>query len=163
MTRRRTPRRLLSRAPSRRLNHETLEKSELQAIDIIDGAPRLVGANPNAEGLFSDDSLNELEFSPSELTFRFDGGQRLDPTAFGGITITASGGDDTFGDGNEEQIIPGFLGFRDNEQTVVARFAETLPDERYRIEISGEDDASAGRVALRNFFGFYLFDSGISR
>ncbi len=153
MAKRRNLRRLLSRTASRRLNHETLEKRELLAIDIIDGAPRLVGANPNAEGLFAEDALNELKFSPSELTFRFDGGQRLDPTTLGGIQITASGGDDTFGDGNEIQITPGFLGFRENEQTVVARFSQTLADDRYRIEISGEDDPATGTIALRNFFG----------
>ncbi len=116
-------------------------------------APRLVGVNPNGAGIFSATSLNQLEFAPSELTFRFDGGQELDPNTLSGIQIIASGGDGTFDDGNERRIIPGFLGFGDNEQTVVARFTETLPDERYRIVITGQDDASAGIVGLRNVAG----------
>lgn len=116
-------------------------------------APRLVGVNPNGAGIFSDSSLNSLDFAPNQLTFRFDGGQRLDVDTLSGIQIFASGGDNTFDDGNEQRIDPGFLGFTENQQTVVARFTETLADERYRIVITGQDDPSDGIVGLRNLAG----------
>lgn len=152
MAKRRTRRRLLSRVPSRRPHHETLEKRELLAAD-IEGSPRLIGVNPNAEDIFSEDEVNQLTESPSQLTFRFDGGQTLDPATLNGIRVLRSNGDDVFGDGDDLNIIPGFLGFGENQQTVIARFAETLPDDRYRIEISGADDTNNGIIALRNTDG----------
>ena len=115
--------------------------------------PRLLGVNPNAGELFDEGEVNFLQFSPTQLTFRFDGGQQLDPSTFaGGIRVTPAGNDGTF-DGDEIPITPGFLGFGDNEQTVIMRFAETLADDRYRIEIFGEDDGNDGITAVRNQLG----------
>ncbi len=47
-------------------------------------------------------------------------------------------------------VTPGFIGFGDSERVVVARFAETLRDDLYRIEIFGIDDANAGIFGLRD-------------
>ena len=168
MTKRRKQRREIGLS-KRGLSHETLEKRELLAVDlwgdrvetpaaaavgashplplgsnlVAEGesqqTPRLVGVNPNAAEIFSVDSVNEIEFSPTELTFRFDGGQELDETTLSGIQLFASGGDDSFDEGNEVRIEPGFLGLADNTQTVIARFDNALPDERYQIVISGEE------------------------
>ena len=131
-----------------------MEKRELLAAD-LDAAPRLIGVNPNSEDIFSENTLNLLESAPDQLTFRFDGGQEIDPGTFSGIRVTAAGGDDSFGEANDEQIIPGFLGFADddNSQTIVFRFAEPLEDDRYRIQIFGEDNANEGIVAVRNVDG----------
>lgn len=154
MTNRRQPRRKKNskqsaKRSSRRLWHETLERRELLAAD-LDGAPRLIGVNPNAEEIFSNNKLNELNFAPTEVTFRFDGGQQIDAdTIDGGIRITPAGGDGVF-DGDEDPIIPGFLGFGDNQQTIIARFEHPLPDDRYRIEVFGEDDTNQGITAIRN-------------
>ncbi len=139
---------------SRRLNHESLEKRELLAGD-IDGAPRLVGVTPNELGIFSEDKLNRIQVAPSELTFSFDGGSQLDlATLKQGIKITRAGGDGSFAEGNEQVIIPGFLGFKDDQNhTVVARFAENLPDDRYRIELFGEDDPANNITAIKNTIG----------
>ena len=114
-------------------------------------APQLVGVNPNGAGDFSNSTLNQIDFSPSELTFVFD--VDLDPNTLSGIQIIASGGDNTFDDGNEVRIVPGFLGLHGNSQTVVARFAQTLSDEQYRIVISGQDDLANGVIGLRNVGG----------
>ena len=158
MTKRRIPRRKRTnkrpQPSSRHLGHETLEKRELLAAD-LDAAPRLIGVNPNSEDIFSENTLNLLESAPDQLTFRFDGGQEIDPGTFSGIRVTAAGGDDSFGEANDEQIIPGFLGFADDDssQTIVFRFAEPLEDDRFRIQIFGEDNANEGIVAVRNVDG----------
>ncbi len=118
---------------------------------VIDAnAPRLISINPNAGEIFDLEVNNQLGVSPSELTFRFDGGQRLDPNTLQGIRITRSGGDGTFGDGNEEIVQPGYLGFGDSERIVIARFANPLVDDQYQIEIFGYDLPGAGIVGLRN-------------
>jgi hypothetical protein len=50
-------------------------------------------------------------------------------------------------------VTPAWIGHGDNERVVIARFAETLPDDVYRIEILGVDLASEGRSAIRNTEG----------
>ncbi len=146
MAKRRKNRRLLSKDQSRRLHSETLEKRELLAFDLI-------GVNPNAQEIFQEAEINELTESPSQLTFRFDGGADIDPATLGGIRITRAGGDRSFVDGNEELITPGFVGFGDSQQTVLMRFAEPLEDDLYRIDVHGADDTNQGIVALRNLAG----------
>ena len=119
--------------------------------------PRLIGVNPNADALFETDRVNNLTVSPTELTFRFDGGQQLDAATLDAITIQAAGGDQSFDDGNERTIKPGFLGFGDSPRIVIARFIDSLPDDLYRVQISGYDDPAAGVVGLRNTDGL-LFE-----
>ncbi len=163
MTKRRNIRRILSRTPSRRLNHETLEKRELLAAHIGDpadsNAPQLIAVAANAGDQFDLLDNNLLSVSPTELTFRFDGGQQLDSSTFSAIQFQASGGDGSFAEGNERTIVPGFLGFQDDGGTrvVTARFAETLPDDQYLVQISGFDDTNAGIVGLRNVEGDLFF------
>jgi hypothetical protein len=54
--------------------------------------------------------------------------------------------------------LSGFGGFAGadatpNENVVVVRFAETLPDDLYRVEVFGVDNPSKNIVALRNTAG----------
>lgn len=132
---------------SRRLQHETLERRELLAAEIISG-PRLVSVEAGAVSQIRLDGTsveNRLDSAPRELTFRFDGTSQLDGNTLRGIRVIGSGGDGTFGDGNEVLIQPGFLGFADDEvgdRVVVSRFVEALPDDRYRIQIAGYDDVN---------------------
>ncbi|XZE56815.1 tandem-95 repeat protein [Planctomycetaceae bacterium SH139] len=122
-------------------------------VDPTETAPRLISVNPNAGEIFDLDANNLLFVSPTELTFRFDGSQRLDPETLEGIRITRSGGDGTFDDGNEEIIDPGFLGFGESERIVISRFANPLPDDQYRIEIFGFDLPGSNIIGLRNIEG----------
>ncbi len=55
------------------------------------------------------------------------------------------------------EVIPGYIGLGDNGRDVIVRFAETLPDDKYRIEILGQ-----GVRTLRNTKG-EAFNSGVSR
>ena len=146
------------RQSQRGLHHETLEKRELLAAEFgADPGPRLISVAANSGEQFDLDSTNVLSVAPRELTFRFDGARPLDPATLSAITFEGSGGDGSFNDDNEVPIIPGFLGFADdtNPRIVVARFAETLPDDLYRIQINGFDDTDPAdpRVGLRNIDG----------
>ncbi|MAD79946.1 MAG: hypothetical protein CMJ50_03755, partial [Planctomycetaceae bacterium] len=50
-------------------------------------------------------------------------------------------------------ISPGFIGFGESQRIVIARFAETLPDDLYRIEVFGVDDTNAGITGLKDTSG----------
>ena len=130
------------RLSSRSLHHETLEKRELLAAEFGAEGPRLISVAANSGEQFDLDGTNVQSVAPRELTFRFDGARPLDANTLQAIQFVGSGGDGTFQDGNEVPIIPGFLGFADdsNPRIVVARFAETLPDDQYRITINAFDD-----------------------
>ncbi|GAA4448800.1 tandem-95 repeat protein [Novipirellula rosea] len=150
----------LSKKTSRRLHHETLERRELLAASLgaSDTSPELIALAANSGELFDLEDNNVLKASPTELTFRFDGGQRLDPNTLSSIRFTAAGGDGSFSEGNEVSIVPGYLGFEDESGTriVVARFAETLPDDQYLVQIAGFDDTNQGIVGLKNNLGELL-------
>ncbi|MEM9644459.1 MAG: hypothetical protein AAF989_05660, partial [Planctomycetota bacterium] len=153
MTKRKNVKRNDSRQSSRRLNHETLEKRELLAADILE-APRLISVAANSGENFDLNNNNVLSVAPNELRFRFGGGQQLDAATLEAIRFVPSGGDGSF-DANDTPITPGFLGFDDDDgaRIVVARFAETLNDDLYKIEIAGYDDTGEGIVGLRNTDG----------
>jgi VCBS repeat-containing protein len=130
-------------------------ETQLYSIDLIASgfinsapgvqAPRLLSIAPNSGETFNPNAgnastSNVLNESPRELVFRFSGSQQIDPTTLSGIRMVRSGGDGDFGNGNEVVVVPTFLGLGDNDRTVVARFGEALPDDRYRIEILGVPD-----------------------
>ena len=135
MTKRRNLRRRNLRLSSRRLHHETLEKRELLAAEFgVESGPRLISVAANSGEQFSLDGNNQLSVSPSELTFRFDGGQELDPTTLSAFRFIGSGGDGGFTEGNEVDIQPGYIGLDDNSRIVIARFASDLPDDQVSFE-----------------------------
>ena len=55
------------------------------------------------------------------------------------------------------EVVPAYVGLGDNGRDVIVRFAESLPDDKYRIEILGQ-----GVRTLRNVNGV-AFNSGVSR
>ncbi|TWU47288.1 Dockerin type I repeat protein [Rubripirellula tenax] len=151
MTKRRTlRRRSTSNTSSRSLHHETLEKRELLAAEF---GPRLISVATNSGTQFDLAGNNPLFEAPREVTFRFDGGQEINPATLSAFKFTASGGDGGFTEGNEVDVTPGFIGLGDSSRIVIARFASDLPDDQYRISISGYDDTANGLVALRNIDG----------
>ena len=141
----------------RRLSHQTLERRELLAGNL---GPQLISVAANSGENFRLAQQNILRESPTQLTFRFDGSQQIDAETLDAITIERSGGDGSFNEGNEVRIDPGFLGFGDSQRIVIARFADTLPDDTYRITLAGFDDTNEGVVGLRNTDGELLRVSG---
>ncbi|MCY2983095.1 MAG: pre-peptidase C-terminal domain-containing protein [Planctomycetota bacterium] len=65
-------------------------------------------------------------------------------------TLTLVSGDDV-------AITPAYIGFGDNDREIVVRFAETLPDDFYLIDILG-----SGPFALRNTSGL-PFNGGVNK
>ncbi|MEO8493503.1 MAG: choice-of-anchor L domain-containing protein, partial [Planctomycetota bacterium] len=127
----------------RQLLLESLEDRRLLA-----AGPRLAGIQPNNSVLFSfdDPSANVRSVAPRELNIRFDENQQIvnTPANLSAIRITRSGFDGVFGNANDVQITPGFIGVTaaPDQNEVIVRFAETLPDDIYRIEIFGAGSAA---------------------
>jgi len=99
------------------------------------GSFQLVQILPNIDGPLQDGDVRQT--APNELVFRFSPGEAIDPTSLGGISIVRSGFDGIFDNGNDVVVTPGFVGIGDQPHEVIFRFAENLPDDSYRITISG--------------------------
>jgi hypothetical protein len=67
------------------------------------------------------------------------------PTTYSPLVLTGA---------NDVAVVPGYVGLGSTPQEVIFRFAERLPDDRYRIDIAG-----TGSNPLRNSAGFALGDS----
>jgi hypothetical protein len=125
-------------------------------------APLLAGIQPNDGDLlplknidgYPSDAIGVRSIAPSSLTIRFDEKQVLDPATLAGVRVLRSGLDGEF-DNDFVVVRPGYIGVGDvpNQNEIVVRFAETLPDDLYRVELSGIDDTAKGMVALRNTQG----------
>ncbi len=125
---------------------ETLESRQLLA------GPQLIGVQPNEGDLIVDGTSRDV--APRVLTFNFDEAQVIDPATTSGIRITRAGNDGTLGTTDDVQIVPGLVTLGDTRSNeVVVRFAETLPDDNYRIEVFAFDDPARGITAVRNVDG----------
>ena len=146
----------LRRKDFRTLLCENLERRDLMAVD----GPRLLSIAPNSGEIFSTTSPNSLNESPRELVLRFDAS--LNPaTIQNGIRITRAGGDGAFGASSptaDVVIPPAFLNFPDpaNQRVVVARFAQPLLDDLYRVEVFGVNIASPPTSAIQDINGLPL-------
>ncbi|QDV22465.1 DVUA0089 family protein [Aureliella helgolandensis] len=124
------------------------------AAGYVGSQPRLLSIAPNSGEIFSFNNTTTLLEAPTELTFRFDGASDIDEsTLAGGIQVIRSGGDGVFGNGNDIVVSPGHLGLGDNNRIAVMRFASTLVDDLYRVEVLGEDDLANNRTAVSNALG----------
>ncbi len=116
--------------------------------------PRLLSVAPNSGEIFSINSLTTLTSAPTELVLRFAGGSDLDATTLaGGIRVKRAGDDKVFGTADDQIVTPGYIGFGDNTSIVILRFAETLPDDFYRVEVMGEAVPAENLIAIRNTRG----------
>ncbi|MEZ6120180.1 MAG: hypothetical protein R3C28_26910 [Pirellulaceae bacterium] len=133
-------------APKNRLV-ESLEERHLLAV-----SPQLVAIQPNSGDVLADGAQRHV--APEELTLVFSELQQIDPTTLDGIQVIRSGFDGTF-DGVTDVIVqPGYVGVNpDRTNEVIVRFAESLPDDTYRIQISAIDDTTRNLTALRNVEG----------
>ncbi|MEY4179435.1 MAG: hypothetical protein RLY70_3009, partial [Planctomycetota bacterium] len=149
------------------------EALELRALMAI--GPQLAGIQPNGGELLPLASLTDnrydledvgsiavLTSSPRELRLAFDEGQVFAPENVRGIQLSRAGSDKLLGTADDVVVAPsslsGFGGFAGadatpNENVVVVRFAETLPDDLYRVEVFGVDNPAKNIVALRNTAG----------
>ncbi|MEM9826194.1 MAG: matrixin family metalloprotease, partial [Planctomycetota bacterium] len=101
---------------------------------------RLISVTPNADEVLRRDALNLRESAPTELTLRFTGEQGIDPeTIADGVRLRRAGNDGRTGTADDLLITPGFVGLGDNDRTIIMRFAEPLQDDRYRLEVFGEE------------------------
>ena len=132
------------RRPARRWRHadahqhlEQLEARQVMAFDFV-------SAFPNVGDFIAEGTVEYV--APQQITLKFSPGSKVDPQSIAtGITLTRSG-DGTFGNGDDITVKPGSITVDDfpNQNMVIVRFAETLPDDRYKITISG-----AGTDGLR--------------
>src|SRR5262245_39188119 len=121
---------VVSAVEQRAFQVEKLEDRMLLAV-----GPQLVGINPNGEQVLVNGQV--LRVAPTDLSFKFDQNQVIDPATLTGVRLTRANHDGNFNNGNEIIVSPGFLGIGDSANVVVMRFAETLPDDSYRIDILG--------------------------
>jgi len=114
---------------------EQLEERRVMAFDFVSAFPN-VGQfiAPNAT----------LDEAPQQITLRFSPGAKVDAATLGAITIVRAGGDGDFNNGSvpmtpQNSLGVGLVAVDDfpNQNQVVLRFAETLPDDLYRITIGG--------------------------
>lgn len=121
---------------------ELLEERALLA------GPQLVTVAPNTGGFLTNGQVQTE--APRELTFTFSPGSSINPaTLNGGIIIQRAGGDGAFNNGNgtDQTINPGFIGVAvagNTANQVTLRFSDTLPDDLYRISITGTLQNTAG-------------------
>ena len=133
---------------------ETLESRQLLA------GPQLIGIQPNEGELIVDGTVRDT--APRSLTFRFDEDQQIAPNTFDAIRLTRSGPDGVFDSGDDVRITPGSVSLGETATNeVVVRFAEALPDDRYRIDVFGFDDPGRNIIALRNLDGEVLVPRGL--
>ena len=138
---------------------EALEERRLMAFDLVSAyaasdTPFYVsGVGP---------AVPTLQESPQQITLRFSPGVKIDQTTLAGnILIQRSGGaGDGFGSAGsfaDVTIKPGSLAVDDlpNQNQVVIRFADTLPDDSYQITIGGGLKTTSGDT-FRNGSGFSL-------
>ncbi len=122
---------------------ETLESRQLLA------GPQLIGIQPNDGDLIVNGSIRDT--APRVLTFRFDENQVINTGTFDGIRVTRAGDDGILGTTDDIIINPGLITLGDNAPNeVVVRFADALPNDKYKAEVFGFDDAGLGVTGLRN-------------
>ncbi|NCY01625.1 MAG: hypothetical protein EBX36_01635 [Planctomycetia bacterium] len=131
---------------------ESLEPRRLLAFDLV--AAYAQSATPFfvAGGTTGTAELNE---APRQITLTFSPGTQIDAASLSSsITVTRSGrGDDAFGvlgSYADVPVVPGSIAVDDlpNQNQVILRFADTLPDDTYRITIG---DTLKGNSGLNSF------------
>ena len=91
--------------------------------------------------------------APQQITLRFSPGVQLDAGTLAGVTVLGAGADGSFGTADDSTLALGgaigFIGVDDapNQNQLVIRFAETLPDGLYRINVGvGLGSVNSGTV-----------------
>ena len=89
--------------------------------------------------------------APQQITLRFSPGVQLDAGTLANVTVVGAGADGSFGTADDAPLALGgsigFIGVDDapNGNQLVIRFAETLPDGLYRINVgAGLESVNSG-------------------
>ena len=109
---------------------EQLEARQVMAFDFVSASAHV--------GAFITEGSVERE-SPQQITLTFSPGSKVDPQSIAtGITVIR-GGNGVIGDADDSIVVPGSITVDDlpNQNSVLIRFADTLPDDAYRIRITG--------------------------
>ncbi len=109
---------------------EQLEARQVMAFDFVSAAAHV--------GAFITEGSIQHE-APPQITLTFSPGSKVDAqTIASGISVIR-GGNGVLGDSDDMLVAPGSITVDDlpNQNSVVIRFAETLPDDAYRIRITG--------------------------
>jgi hypothetical protein len=124
---------------------EQLEHRRVMAFDLVSAY-----ASSDAPFFVSGQSTPTLTESPAQIILRFSPGVTIDAATLGSISIVRSGGaGDPFGNGNDVAVVPGSILVDDapNQNQVVIRFADTLRDDVYQINVgAGLGSAANGKV-----------------
>ncbi len=135
-----------ARPPHQAKRNLGLEPFEERILLAIDG-PQLLAAIPATGVVINDGTI--LTQAPREILLRFS--RAIDTSTISNSSIQfVRSVDDTFGNGNDITITPGYIGV-DNPNLpneVLVRFSENLPDDNYRMIIVG-----AGANALKDSSG----------
>ncbi|MCY2983370.1 MAG: hypothetical protein NTY15_06990 [Planctomycetota bacterium] len=128
----------------------------------ISGVNVTLTLNSNPNGLVTAQRLVDLINASAVVS------PRLTAKLNGGLASAKLGGVDTstyspirLVSNNDVIVQPGavVIGDRPNENEVTLRFAENLPDDTYRLEVFGFDDAGRGIKGLRNTSGDFFVPS----
>ena len=103
----------------------------------------MISVKPNDGNAITDGDM--LNVGPRELKFTFNEDQTIDEATLSAIKMLRAGGDDVLDNANDVVVDYGWIGLGERPNEVVVRFAETLPDDLYRITIVG-----AGNEPLTN-------------
>ncbi len=109
-----------------------------------------------------------LTEAPQQITLRFSPGVKIDPTTLGSISVVRSGpGSDALGNGTDVTLVRGtdylpLVNDLPNQNEVVIRFTDTLPDDNYRISVgaglrtTGSDTATPRSIDFRLDLGAFV-------
>jgi VCBS repeat-containing protein len=136
----------------------SMQLEKLEDRRVLAGGPILVGLQTSDGDLVRRDGTTILDIAPATLKLRFDGNQRFAPNSTQlnqSIRVTRGGADGLLGTADDVRVIPGFIGpgSAPNENEIILRFAETLPDDVYQLQIFAKDNVPQGIAALRNLAG----------
>lgn len=116
---------------------EQLEARQVMAFDFVSATAQV--------GAFITEGSIQQE-APPQITLTFSPGSKVDPQSIASGISVLRGGNGVLGDSDDMLVAPGSITVDDlpNQNSVVIRFADTLPDDAYRITING-----AGTGGLR--------------
>ena len=139
-----TQSRTTKRRPVQKRSARASEELEIRSLLT---SPTLVAIRPNVGDILLEGETRTV--APRQVTLQFNPGQELDAsTLAGAISVERAGHDGAFDSVGDVPVTIGFVGIGDRPEEVVVRFAENLPDDLYRITISG-----TGSTALLNTAG----------
>jgi hypothetical protein len=137
---------------------EPLEERRLMAFDLVSAY-----ATTSDDPFFKlGEASKTLTEAPQQITLRFSPGAKIDPATLGAITVVRSGpGSDPLGNGTDVSLVSGtdylpLVNDLPNQNEVVIRFTDTLPDDIYRISVGAGLRTTGSSTATPRSFDFRL-------